>query len=77
MKTLNRLGDALLARVVPGIDARAACTSCRRTHFRCQSCCKNGTLNTRWYFYDGCGNYCYHRCYTQGLECPPDRPISC
>jgi hypothetical protein len=77
MKLLHKVGDALLAKLVPGIEAKANCGVCRRSGYRCKACCLSGTLNTRWYFYDDCSNYCYSRCYSQGLECSPDRPLNC
>lgn len=77
MKLLDHIGDALLAALVPGIAADANCGRCQRRGFRCQSCCLNGVLQTRWYFYDDCDYYCYSRCMQQGLECPPDRPVNC
>jgi hypothetical protein len=77
VKLLENVGDALLARLVPAMDAKASCGRCQRHGHRCQACCKNGVLNTRWYFYDNCGNLCYTTCQQQGLECPPDRPVNC
>jgi hypothetical protein len=77
VRLVDKVGDALLTRLVPGVDARASCGRCQPSGYRCQSCCLGGVLQKRVYFHDACGNYCYQRCHTQGTECPPDRPINC
>jgi hypothetical protein len=75
MRFMNQIGDALLARLVPGMDAEAGCGRCQRRSYVCGVCCGGSTYrNKRWdYFYDSCGNYCYRICHDGGLECL-DRP---
>jgi hypothetical protein len=75
MKLLIKVGDALLAKVVPGIDVKAGCGRCQRAGYSCGICCGGSAYrNMKWvYFYDSCGNYCYRRCQQGGLECL-DRP---
>lgn len=71
---LNKVGDALLTRLVPGIEAKAGCGRCQERGYRC-TCCAPGHKKLA-YFYDACGNYCYSRCQRGGLECL-DRPTGC
>jgi hypothetical protein len=56
--TVRTLGGALLAKLVPVVDASANCGRCERTpSTRC--CSKN---QRRIYYVDYCGNVCYTRC---------------
>jgi hypothetical protein len=72
MKLLDAIGDALLAKLVPGLDAKAACGRCKVRHYQCPTCC-GGPNRKRNYLYDDCGNFCYTTCTQGGLECL-DRP---
>jgi hypothetical protein len=74
MRLIDRIGDALLTRLVPGIDAKAACGRCKESGHRC-TCCAPGHKKLA-YFYDACGNFCYTQCQRGGLECL-DRPSGC
>jgi hypothetical protein len=69
MKLLNRVGDALLARLVPGIDAEAGCGTCRRAGSRCDGthCCSRGVRYRYLTYLDACGNVC-------GTACDPATP---
>lgn len=59
MKLLSKVGDTLLAKVVPGIDAKAACGPCSYAGFRC---CGPGGSYRRYIYTDRCGELCYTRC---------------
>jgi hypothetical protein len=73
MKLLNKVGDAMLARLVPGIVARANCGTCRYSHFQCGSgCCRNGSYTDYQNIYmDLCGRVCARVCTTVtcSLDC--------
>jgi hypothetical protein len=56
MKLLGKLGDALLTKLVPGIDARAGCGRCRRGNIVCNRCPQPNVGLEYWY--DDCGNVC-------------------
>jgi ribosomal protein L32 len=64
MKLLDKIGDAVLERLVPGMIAKANCGQCRYSHLSCRYCglCA-GTwrLGTKVYL-DDCGHVCYSRC---------------
>jgi hypothetical protein len=63
MKVLNRVGDGLLSRLVPGIDAEANCGSCRYSHRRCGCCyCPEGLKYYERYYIDDCGRQCARQC---------------
>jgi hypothetical protein len=56
MKLVNRVGDTLLAKLVPGIDARANCGQCRR--YRCVGCGDRPDIYKAILFIDDCGKRC-------------------
>jgi hypothetical protein len=69
MKLLNKVGDAMLAKLVPGIDAKAGCGRCTPTggRFICHPrCCRNGRIDYAAPSYDQCGNLCAYRCTVLG-----------
>jgi hypothetical protein len=71
MKLLDKVGDALLAKLVPGIGANANCGQCRMVDapWRCRrQCCRNGRQFYGEPLLDQCGHVCGWRCYW-GLEC--------
>jgi hypothetical protein len=66
MKLLDKVGDALLTRLVPGIEARANCGTCRYSHLdtsRCPSC-RDENCNKYFMrvFMDNCGRVCARKC---------------
>jgi hypothetical protein len=73
MKLLDRAGNALLTKLVPGIDAKASCGRCRAHYLSCRCC--GGTYSKPVVYVDACDNYCYTRCWN-ALECL-DRPRGC
>jgi hypothetical protein len=70
MKALNRIGDALLVKLVPGITASAGCGYCRSVATRCA--CKSinfPSCRLAIYYADACGNQCRAtRCSTTGCS---------
>lgn len=49
MVTIGRAADAVLRRLVPRVDAAAACTTgCRLRYTRCESCAPR---QTEYYYY--------------------------
>jgi hypothetical protein len=71
MKLLNQLGDALLTKLVPGIDARANCGRCNQRSGvgTCTPrCCRNGRQYHAQAVLDQCGRTCGWICWW-GLEC--------
>jgi hypothetical protein len=73
MRFLTHLGDALLTKLVPGIDAKAGCGRCKQAYYRC-ACC-GGHYQARVYYYDDCGNPCGTYC--RALLACLDRPTPC
>jgi hypothetical protein len=71
MKLLDRVGAALLTKLVPGIDAQASCGMCRAYYLPCRCC---GGYNLKPVVYqDACGNRCAPTRCVGALECL-DRP---
>jgi hypothetical protein len=60
VKLFNRIGDALLEKLVPGIHATANCGTCSR---RVKAGCCDWWLR-RFYWYDNCDTMCYTTCRT-------------
>lgn len=73
MKLLDSVGDALLAKLVPGIEAKANCGQCRRVgaEWICRrQCCRNGRVFHGEPLFDQCGHLCGWRCFwAPALEC--------
>jgi hypothetical protein len=64
IRLVNRIGDALLARLVPGANAKANCGQCRFVALRCGSCPQY--VPYRVIVDDcghDCGSYCDYRFY--------------
>lgn len=59
MNLFNRIGDALLGKLVPGIEAKAGCGRCGMQRVKSPDCCDWGLR--RWHLYDACG-YCGFQC---------------
>jgi hypothetical protein len=65
MKLLDKIGDTLLARLVPGIDARANCGQCRYSHHDYRLCCPGPTYSEyepMKIYMDLCGRLCNRVC---------------
>jgi hypothetical protein len=66
MKLLNKVGDAVLAKLVPGIEAKAVCGRCnvigRPFHCVSSHCCVAGERRYAQRIYDQCGNPCSWHC---------------
>lgn len=71
MKLLNRVGDALLARLAPGLDAKANCGQCQyrgETGSCTPRCCRNGRQYHAQTVTDLCGRACNYICWW-GMPC--------
>jgi hypothetical protein len=64
MKLLDRAGDALLTRLVPGIAAKAGCGTCRPASSTCDAthCCSRGVRYRYRIYLDQCGQVCARQC---------------
>jgi hypothetical protein len=63
MKLLDKVGDALLARLVPGLDAKASCGRCKVQSYKCVGCSVNDSyLHVQRWAYDDCGDLCWVMC---------------
>jgi hypothetical protein len=66
MKLLTKVGDAMLAKLIPGIDAAANCGQCRFSHRVCDCLMADGFLHLRTISIDLCGRVC-SRCLRDSL----------
>jgi hypothetical protein len=70
MKLLNHIGETLLTKLVPGIDAKGDCGRCQPRSWNCPPRCNGQVKMKRTSYYDACGNYCYYTC-TPSVDCFP------
>lgn len=66
MKLLDNVGDAILTKLVPGIDVKANCGRCNEIgrEFFCVAsrCCQGGYRRYAQAVYDLCGRRCAWHC---------------